>query len=499
MAQIRKRTLKATSWIYVGFLIGAVNVLLFTHNQWFNASQYGLTNTLRELSMLVSGISTLGVTSYLFKFFPYYEDNLEPKQNDMLAFALKVSLAGFVLTAAALYFMEPFIARKFSARSPLLVEYFYYVLPMGFFILIFQVLEAYSYGHNKGVLTSFLKEVMVRLYTFIVIILKITGIIGFKTFMLLFSLQYLIIVVVLAFILYRENKLWLQFRRSRVSIKFKKKILAIMGLTSLVVFVGVLRPNIDSLILASRQNLESTAYFGFAVYLNSVIHAPFRSIVAVTTPVLSRAWKNKDHQEIGRIYKRSSINLLSFSLFGFFLILLNFTNAINLFGINPEYHTGYWVFFIIGIVTIIEMGTGVNGQIIGTSVYWRFELWTSLLLTALIIPLSYFLTLKYGILGPALSNLISFGIYNAVRIWFLWNKFHFQPFSKKTIEVILLGITAFLATYLLFKNMAGLPAIIGSSLLFTIVFGTTMYFRHISPDLKPVVQSLIKRFGKIAS
>ena len=119
------------------------------------------------------------------------------------------------------------------------------------------------------------------------------------------------------------------------------------------------------------------------------------------------AWKDKDTKEIGRIYQRSSINLLSFSLFIFILIWLNFSNAISFFNINPEYLNGKWVFFIMGLVTIIEMGTGVNSQIIGTSTYWRFELWTSLLLTAMIIPLSYTLTVKFGILGPALSNLIS--------------------------------------------------------------------------------------------
>ncbi|MFZ1530371.1 MAG: polysaccharide biosynthesis C-terminal domain-containing protein [Ferruginibacter sp.] len=499
MTQIRKRTLKATWWIYLGFLIGAVNVYFLTHNEWFSVSQYGLTTSLRELSMLVAGISTLGATSFLYKFFPYYEDNLEPNKNDLLGLALKVSLSGFIVIASSFYFIKPLVIQKFSANSLLLVEYFYYLLPMGFFILLFQILEAYAYGFGKGVLTSFLREALVRFYTFLVIVLKITGLIDFDTFMKLFVLQYLALILVLAIILYREKRLWISFKQSRVTFKFRKKIIAIMGLTSLVVFVSVLRSSIDSLVLASKLSLASAGYFAFASYLTSLMQAPFRSIVAVTVPLLSRAWKNKDQTEIKRIYKRSSINLLSFALFAFLLILLNFTNAIDFFNINPEYHAGKWVFFIVGIVTIIEMGTGVNGQIIGTSVYWRFELWTSLLLTALIIPMSYFLTVKYGIMGPALSNLISFSVYNAVRIWFLWDKFHLQPFSQKTLEVILLGISAFALTYFVFRNITGLPAMVGSSLLFTIVFGVSMYVRNISPDLKPVIQSFRKRFSKIKS
>lgn len=496
MSQIRKRTLKATWWIYTGFLIGAINVYFFTNLHWFSAEQYGLTTSLRELSMLVCGMSALGVTSFLYKFFPYYEDNLEPQKNDMLGLALKVAMLGFVVMSTLLFFLKPLVIRKFGANAPMLVEYFYYIIPMGFCILLFQVLEAYSYSFGKGVLTNFLKETLLRFYTLIIIVLKIAGWINFRSFMQLFTLQFLVIFLVLAYVLYREKKLWVSFGTSRVTKKFRKKIIAIMAFTSIVVFVNVLRSSIDSLVLASKINLDNTAFFAFASYLASIMQAPFRSIVAITIPILSRAWKDKDHKEIGRIYQRSSINLLSFSLFIFILIWLNFSNAISFFNINPEYLNGRWVFFIMGLVTIIEMGTGVNSQIIGTSTYWRFELWTSLLLTAMIIPLSYTLTVKYGILGPALSNLISFTIYNLVRIWFLWKKFRLQPFTSKTFEVLLIAALAYGVTYFIFGQKTGLPTMIGSSMIFGIIFLGAVYLRNISPDVKPVIDSLKQRFLK---
>ena len=266
-----------------------------------------------------------------------------------------------------------------------------------------------------------------------------------------------------------------------------------LALTFIVIIVTVLRQSIDGLVLAAKQNLGKVGIFGLAAYMVSVMQAPFRSIVAITVPVLSRAWKDKNYPEIQRIYQRSSINLLSFSLFIFFCIWMNFTNGIHFFGINPDYLEGKWVFFLLGLVTIIELGTGVNGQIIGTSVYWRFELWTSLLLTALIIPLSYYLTVRYGIIGPAIANLVSFSVYNSIRIWFLWNKFGMQPFSTKTIEILLIATGAYLGTYLVVQYMQGLLYIITSLVLFTSMFGGLIYWRNITPDLKPVVQNLLLR------
>lgn len=493
MSNIRRKSIKATSWIYVGFLIGAINTYFLTHKSWFTTDENGLTRTLIETSQLIFAFSCLGTTSYLFKFFPYYKDNLEDKENDIISIALFVSIIGFILSCSGIFILQPLIEKKFSANSILFVQYVYWILPFAFFILLYHILESYAYGFEKGVLTNLLKETILRLYTFCIIILKILDLIEFKSFIILFCFQYAIIVFILALHLYRNNQLWLTFKVSRVTKKFRKKIFSIMSLTFIVIVVSVLRQSIDGLVLAAKQNLGKVGIFGLAAYMVSVLQAPMRSIVAITIPILSRSWKEKNINEIDRIYKRTSINLLCFSLFAFFCIWLNFSYAINYFGINTDYLEGKSVFFLLGIVTIIEMGTGVNGQIIGTSTFWRFELWTSLLLTALIIPLSYFLTVKFGIIGPAIANLVSFSVYNFIRFWFLYKKFNLQPFTKKTFEIIVISTSAYYVAFFMFFDLNGLFAMIARSLVFIAIFLIGMYTRKITPDFLPIVQSLKNR------
>lgn len=495
MSQIRKKSLKAATWIYVGFLIGALNTYLLTHKNWFEPDQYGLTQSLIQIGLLIFAFSTLGVTSYLYKFFPYYEDYTEPKNNDLLSIALLVALLGFITASVSIFLFNPLIIQKFSKNSLLLVQYFYWTIPFGFFILLFNILEAYSYGFHKGVLTSLLKETVLRLFTLVVLILKIFNFIDFHSFVILYCLQYAVICIILVAILHREGKLWLTLKLSKVTLKFRKKIFSMMALTYMVIIVGTLRGSIDALVLASKIDLKAVGIFGLAAYMVVLLQAPFRSIVAVTIPVLSRAWKQKDHKEINRIYKRSSINLLTFALFMFFCIWLNLTQAIVYFGINPDYLDAKWVFFVLGMVTIVEMGTGVNGQIIGTSSYWRFELWTSLLLTLLIIPLSYWLTVKYGLIGPAIANLVSYSIYNFIRFWFLWKKFAMQPFSKKTVEAIILAVAMYAAVYLSTGMLQGLTGLFVRTLSFAVPFLWVAYYRNISPDIKPIVNTLKKRAG----
>ena len=491
MSEIRKRSIKAIIWIYAGFVLGAINTYFLTHKNWFQTDEYGLTQGLIQVGLLVAAFSTFGVTSYLYKFFPYYEDNLPNKNNDLLSIALLVSLVGFVLTAIGVFVLEPVILQKFSGNSALLVEYFYWTLPFGFFIMLFMVLESYSYGFHKGVVTSVLKETILRFYSTIIILLKVFNVISFHTFIILFCFQYAVITAILALHLHYEGKLWISFKLSRVTRKFRKKIFAILILTYFVIIVGTLRGSIDALVLAARIDLKAVGVFGFASYMIALMHAPFRSMLAITIPILARAWKEKNHKEISRIYNRSSINLLCFSLLVFFCIWLNYEQAIRFFNINPDYLAARWVFFLLGVTAIIETGTGVNAQIIGTSSYWRFELWTSLLLTALIIPLSYFLTVKYGLVGPAVANLISFSIYNAIRFWFLWKKFNLQPFTFKTIEVIVGAVLFYFIVNALLASMEGLLGLILRTSIFAVLMVALIYGRNISPDFKPVLKNLL--------
>ena len=122
---------------------------------------------------MLAGFAGLGNTSFLVKFFPYYKSALSPKKNDLLLIGIMVCFVGFLLTLAGLFFLKPLVIQKFSGNAPLLVDYFFYLIPLFFFILFYQLLEAYSFGFDKGLVTTFLKETVLRLYTTIIILIYI--------------------------------------------------------------------------------------------------------------------------------------------------------------------------------------------------------------------------------------------------------------------------------------------------------------------------------------
>jgi O-antigen/teichoic acid export membrane protein len=239
--------------------------------------------------------------------------------------------------------------------------------------------------------------------------------------------------------------------------------------------------------------MAQVAVYSLAQNMASIIQAPQRGIIAASMAPLSKAWKEKDKITLSRIYQRSSINQLLFAGALFGLIFLNFNDAIITLQLKPSYLTGLTVFCLLGITRLIDMGTGVNTQLIITSPSWKFEFKSGMMLLIIMLPLSYILTKKYGITGTALAQLISILLYNTLRILFLWVKYRLQPFSMNSLRGLTVSVLSIGLLYFLFKDQTGWVFIMLRSGLFIILFFVSTWYLKLSPDLIPVVESVKKR------
>lgn len=254
----------------------------------------------------------------------------------------------------------------------------------------------------------------------------------------------------------------------------------------------------DTIIIALvfPNGIGMAGLFTFPQYLTSIIQAPQRGIVAASVAHLSQAWKDKDYKRIKLIYQRSSINQLVFSAAMYCLILLNYNDAIDSFKLQPEYKIAIGVFVFMGLMRIVDMGTGVSGQIITTSTFWRFDFITGIVLLVLNLPLTWILTKQIGLVGPAVANLIAFTVYNFIRYLFLWRKFNMQPFTIKSLLAILLALACYGICYFLLSDKAGIEWLVIRSLLFLGLFFAGTWRLNLTPDLKIVLESLKKKIKR---
>ncbi len=495
MSQIRRQSIISSLVVYIGFGLGFLNTYLYAREGGFSQDQYGLVTAFIAIATLMFSVANLGMPSYVNKFYPYYNDNLPKERNDLLTWALLISIIGFCMVAFAGYFFKDLIFYKFGKNAPELTQYYYWIFPLGLGLTLFSILEAYAWQLKQSVLTNYLREIQFRLFSTILIVLTLAGVIkSFGLFIKLYSFSYIGVALILVIYLLRKGDIFLTFRVSIVTKKFYKKVLSLISF----VFGGTLVYTIslifDSVVIASILGLKSVAIFSLGQYIASIIQAPQRGIISSSIGPLSQAWKDKDLKKIGRIYRQSSINQLIFATGMFALIWLNFTDGIYTFHLQPTYAQAKWVFFFIGLYRITDMGTGVNAQIIGTSTLWKFEFFTGTILLLLTLPLTYFLTKSsLGIVGPAVASLIAFTVYNAIRCWFLYNKFGMQPFTAKSIYTLLLGAAVYFICWMLFHQQQGFWWMVARSSIFLLLFGAGTLILKLSEDILPIWNTLQKK------
>jgi O-antigen/teichoic acid export membrane protein len=496
MSTIRRQSILSSGIIYLGFALGFLNTYLFTRQGGFTQAEYGLYGTFMGVANIINAFANFGMQAYIYKFYPYYQDNLKVKDNDMMGWAFVMSILGFIMVLAAAYIFKGLVVRKFSANAPDFVKYYAWVFPLGFGLTMYSILEAYAWQLRKSVLTSFLRELLFRLFTSVLAVLFFIHVIrDFDLFIKMFSLTYILLAAVLLFLLIRSGEIHLTLRVSRVTQKFSKKILLLCSF----IWGGGLIQNIayvfDSIVIAAvvPNGLAMAGIFSLAQNIASLIQAPQRGIIAASIGHLSRAWKDKDFGKIRIIYQRSSINQLIFACGIFVLIWMNFLDGVKNFHLQPAYEQAMPVFLYLGLWRIVDMGTGVNSQIIGTSTLWRFEFFTGMILLAITLPLNYILAKKLGVVGPAIATLISYVIYNIIRYTFLLKKFGLQPFNYKSGLTLLLALSAYLPSYLLFRHIHGFAAMALRSFCFLILYISGILLLKLSPDVIPVWNTLKKK------
>ena len=499
MSQIRRQSIISSLMVYVGFALGFFNTYLFTKEGGFTKEQYGLTGIFIALANLMFSFANLGMPSYIFKFYPYYEDNLDKKRNDILTWALLVSFIGFCFVVMGGIYFKDLIIFKFGKNSPEFVNYYYWIFPFGLGLTLYSILESYAWQQKESIFTNFLREVLFRGLTTILIICTFIGWLGkFDLFIKIYSFTYLITALFLLFYLIKKGNLHLTIKASIVTKKYAKKILTLVkfiyGGTLVYAVAGVF----DTILLASVSvnGLAAVAVYSLAQNMASLIQAPQRGIISSSIAALSKAWKDKDQQRILNIYKQSSINQLIFAVGMFSLIWLNFEDGIFTFHLQSGYIDAKWVFFFIGLMRIVDMGTGVNAQIISTSTLWKFEFVTGVILLSITLPMNYILTKYYfDVMGPAIANLISFTIYNLIRFWYLQKKFSMQPFTLKSFYTIVLGIISYYLCFYLFDSYHGFAWLVIRSVSFIALYGSGTILLQLSSDIIPVWNTLQKRLG----
>ena len=484
--------LKQSFWgsiiIYIGVIIGFINSLIL-FPKYLSTEEIGLLRQIISAATLLLPLAAFGISGTAIKFYPEFSSKNKTK-NQFFSFQLFLTIIGFfsVLILISLLYSE--ISNFFSKKSVLLINYFDVIISILLLLTISTIFEAYLRARMHIILPNFTNGVLNRLLTAFSLVLFSVSIINFHE-MIYFQIPiYLIGVSILILYSYKKEKFRIFFRINKIKNRIKE--ILNFNLYSLVSgFGNVIILNVDILMISALLGLSDTGIYTTAFYIGIIIEMPRRAVSQISTPILSKFFKDGDLSSVNYNYKMVSINQLIIGLLLLILIITNLEEIYNLIPNRENFILGISVVPIICIAKLINMSSSFSSELIMMSKHYKFSVTTIIVLAIITILSNYILIPKYGINGAAYAALISSVVFNLTKIIFIYLKFNFLPFSKNTFFTLIIG----LITYLIIDYVPTIDniiiEIIFKSLITIILFITPIYFFNLSSEFNKVIEKFI--------
>ncbi len=480
MGIVRSQSIRNSISFYIGMTIGAINTVIIYPNVFNDHPEhFGLIQILIAYAILVSTFTTFGIPKTFVRFFPVIKE-----KGQLYFLSLIIPLLGFILSLLVYFLFKQQIFELLNA-SPLLKDNFFYIILLVFFIGFYDVLTAVSRSFLSAAAPIFINEVFLKVYSMLALLLHWFGYVDFSTFLKIYLFGYFLKFTILFLI---------QWKNDRFSLAFSLNDLKLKEISSfgLFVFVGgasvMLVTRLDMMMIGSMLDLEQVAFYTVAFFIGNAIKVPGKSIAAISSPLVAKALEKQDYKETQTLYTKSSINQL---IIGGVLFLCIWLNIDDIFSLLPaKFQGGKWVVFYIAIAQLFSMANGINGTIIVNSKYYRYDLYTNVILVFVTIATNYLLIPEYGIDGAAMATAISILLFNLIRLILIKVKMNMHPFSLQTIKTILLLFTMFLTLDFLPNSSYAFADIIWKSIVVIVLFIPAVVYFNLSKDITEIVKEL---------
>lgn len=484
MGFIQRDSLKITIIAYVGAGIGYLNkVFLFTN--FLETDQVGLANLLITLATIYAQFASLGTFNIIYKFFPFFNDRARHHHGFLFGISA-IAFAGFALSTLIFFLMLQPFNRFYSGSSPMLVEYSFYLLPLAFATLFYQIFDSYLRSLYKNVVSSFVYDVVLRIFISLSVTLFAFGWIDFRQFVAIYVTANCLPTIIIGVYTWYIGQMAFRPLFSRLWKRVIRIIFTYGVFTLLNNLSYLVLSSIDSLMVAKMIDLGAAGIYTTMIFITSVLLIPYRSIAKIAAPVIAGYFKSRSFREMEDLYRRSSGSNL---VIGGGLFILLWVNIDSILSFMPsEYAAGKYVFLLLGIGRLFDIASGVNGVILLTSKKYRYDLIFSLSLVLLAFITNIIFIPLFGMNGAALASMISLIIFNLMRILFVKVQFRMQPFHSSQIWFPIIVFTVAMVSEITGQIINVYVDVLVRSIFCSVLYIAPTYYLKISDDVNEMIE-----------
>lgn len=488
MGVIKRQTITGSIYSYLGVVIGFLTIL-FIIPRSLSSQQYGLTTILVAVSGLYSQFSTLGFTNVTARLFSYFRDR-DKNHNGFAFLSVAVGLIGFTISLISFFILKPYIVENNLEKSPLLVQYIYYLIPLIFFRMFFLILDTYNKMLFDATTGTFLSDLFYRIGNLFLLIAFFFHLINFSQYVFGYVVVLSFPAVYLAGLLIYRKQFNLQPKLEFIQPPLRKEMISLALFGIIGGLSSVALKNLDTILMNGYYNLSLAGIYNISFYFGTVILIPSIALGKISSTIIADAWKDKDMETIEDIYYKSSINQMFAGLLLFILIVTNLHNIFKLLG--PEFSGGDWVIILISLSNLIVVSTGVSVQIIGTSHKYKIQTYSMGVLLILVVIFYMIFIPLWGMNGAALGSFLSVSIASILRVFYLHQSMKLFPYRLTHVKCIAIGLLAFAIGKIIPVFDYYLIDLFIRCSTISIVFIGLCYMFHISDDLNQIVDKILR-------
>jgi O-antigen/teichoic acid export membrane protein len=429
---IAKQGILNSIFSYIGVLLGFLSIV-YIQPHFLSTVEIGLTRILVSFSYMACIFIPLGIGSVTTRFFPRIR-NAENKHQGHFFMIFLFCSVGFALLSLFFIAFKPGIIAYYHEKSPLFNEYYYLVFVFPFILALIIVYNIYSASLYKTVFTVFLNEVLIRVLQIINVFIYYFGYFNLDQFILAFVGAYLIQLVMLILYVYRVDRFSFRINWSFYRSFFSRDIAVFSFLMIFTAFASIGIKMIDQVIMGHYLSLSAIGIYATSIFMVSVMEVPYNSLERISNTIAAQSWADNDMANLKKIYY-DSVRILM--LVGGYLFIGLLCCSGSIFKLLPPgFAGGEACMLVMALSSFFNLSTGVNSTIIATShkyfvvsVFLFVLIVTSVIGNVLLIP-------AFGIVGSAYASLISVGLYNLLKVIYLWYRLKMLPYDKTSVIIL---------------------------------------------------------------
>ena len=234
-----------------------------------------------------------------------------------------------------------------------------------------------------------------------------------------------------------------------------------------------------------------------------MVEVPYRSLGAISRPVVAAAVKENNWGEVNRLVRQVSLHQLLVSSAIFLIIWINLDTLYAFIPNGASYAGGAGVVLMMGMAKAFNSSFSIASDVLNFSRYYSRSLFFIAVMTASAIVLNSTLIGVWSITGAAAATLFSYLLYYLLMLGYLYWRTKVSIFSVGQLKVLVLIGVGF-ALNLLWTNavtplfdaskyMLLLDAVL-KTVAMTTLLAVAVYTWKVSPTVNGIVdRTILKR------